>query len=183
MPWKEGHDKLTSNYNTCVTRLKGQVRKLKNNPTLLNEYDAIMKQQLESGVIEKVAELESTGKIHYLLHLAVIPQDAVTTKLRIVYDASAKGDNGKGAPLNDCLHVDPSLNPLLFDIPLKLRNVLGHGGVIGAKFSSSERPNQKTNYTYRQTKFFFLELDEIFPKETFLYSKPWDQRIGKSRGR
>ena len=101
MPWKEGHDALTSNYNTCVTRLKSQVRKLKNNPTLLNEYDAIMKQQLESAVIEKVAELESADKIHYLPHLAVVRQDAVTTKLRIVYDASAKVDNGKGASLND----------------------------------------------------------------------------------
>ena len=104
LPWKEGHDTLTSNCNTCVTRLKGQVRKLKNDPTLLNEYDGIMKQQLESGVIEKVAELESADKIHYLPHLAVVRKDAVTTKLRIVYDASAKGDNGKGASLNDCLH-------------------------------------------------------------------------------
>ena len=154
-----------------------------NNPTLLNEYDAIMKQQLESGVIEKVAELESADKIHYLPHLAVVRQDAVTTKLRVVYDASAKGDNGKGASLNDCLHVGPSLNHCFLIFPLKLRNVLGHGAVIGAKFSSSERPNQKTNYTYQQTKSFFLELDEIFPKDTFLYSKSWDQRIGKSRGR
>ena len=121
MPWKEGHDALTSNYNTCVTRLKSQVRKLKNNPTLLNEYDAIMKQQLESAVIEKVAELESADKIHYLPHLAVVRQSAVTTKLRIVYDASAKVDNGKGASLNDCLHVGPSLNPLLFDILVRFR--------------------------------------------------------------
>ena len=121
LPWKEGHDTLTSNYNTCVTRLKGQVRKLKSDPTLLNEYDAIMKQQLESGVIEKVAELESADKIHYLPRLAVVRKEAVTTKLRIVYDASAKGDNGKGASLNDCLHVGPSLNPLLFDILVRFR--------------------------------------------------------------
>ena len=32
---------------SCVTRLKGHVRKLKNDPTLLNEYDAIVKQQLD----------------------------------------------------------------------------------------------------------------------------------------
>jgi hypothetical protein len=38
-----------------------------------------------------------------------------------VYDASARGDNGKGASLNDCLHVGPSLNPLLFDILVRFR--------------------------------------------------------------
>ena len=53
--------------------------------------------------------------------LAVLPKDAVTTKLCIVYDASAKGDNGKSASLNDCLHVGPSLNPLLFDILVRFR--------------------------------------------------------------
>ena len=92
--------------------MKGQVRKLKNDPALLNEYDAIIKQQFESGVIE----LEGADKVHYFPHLAVVRKDAVTTKLRIVYDASAKGNNGKSASLNDCLHVGPSLNLLLFDI-------------------------------------------------------------------
>ena len=38
-----------------------------------------------------------------------------------VYDASARGDNGKGASLNDCLHVGPSLKPLLFDILVRFR--------------------------------------------------------------
>ena len=80
-----------------------------------------MKQQLESGVIEKVAELESADKIHYLPHLAVVRKDAVTTELCIVYDASAKGNNGKGVSLNDCLHVGPSLNPLLFGILVRFR--------------------------------------------------------------
>jgi hypothetical protein len=56
-----------------------------------------------------------------LPHLAVVRKDAVTTKLRIVYDASARGDNGKGASLNDCLHVGPSLKPLLFDILVRFR--------------------------------------------------------------
>ena len=107
---------LTSNYNTCVSRLKGQVRKLKNDPALLNEYDAIIKQQFESGIIEKVTELEGADKVHYFPHLAVVCKDAVTTKLRIVYDASAKGNNGKRASLNDCLHVGLSLNLLLFYI-------------------------------------------------------------------
>ncbi|XP_028417496.1 uncharacterized protein LOC114541899 [Dendronephthya gigantea] len=121
LPWKESHDNLTSNYEMCISRLKGQVKKLKHDPALLNEYDAIIQQQLSSGVIEKVAKLESAEKVHYLPHLAVVRKDAVTTKLRIVYDASAKSGGKKSASLNECLHVGPSLNPLLFDILVRFR--------------------------------------------------------------
>ena len=38
--------------------------------------------------------------------------------MRVVYDASSKVF---GPSLNDCLHVGPSLNPLLLDILLRFR--------------------------------------------------------------
>ena len=44
----------------------------------------------------------------------------MTTKLGIVYDALSK-ESKSGTFLNDCLHTGPSLNPLLFDIPLRFR--------------------------------------------------------------
>jgi hypothetical protein len=58
--------------------------------------------------------------VHYLPHQAVIRKEAKTTKLRIVYDASSK-EGKRGTSLNDCLHVGPSLMPLLFDILLRFR--------------------------------------------------------------
>ena len=87
----------------------------------MNEYDSIVKEQLSTGVIEKVSELEEPGgNVHYLPHHAVIRGDAETTKLRIVYDASSK-DSKNRTSLNDCLHTGPSLNPLLFDILVRFR--------------------------------------------------------------
>ena len=59
-------------------------------------------------------------KVHYLPHQAVVRKEATTTKVRIVYDASSKATK-TGTSLNDCLHVGPSLNPLLFDILLRFR--------------------------------------------------------------
>lgn len=53
-------------------------------------------------------------------HQAVIRKDAETTKIRIVYDASAK-ESKNGTSLNNCLHTGPSLNPLLFDILVRFR--------------------------------------------------------------
>ena len=120
LPWKQGHEHLPTNYSNSLARMKGQIKRLANEPKLLSEYDAIMKEQLSSGVIERVGELETKEKVHYLPHQAVIRKDAKTTKLRIVYDASSK-EGKKGTSLNDCLHVGPSLTPLLFDILLRFR--------------------------------------------------------------
>ena len=78
--------------------------KLQKKPELLKEYDQIIKELLASGVIEAVPEEEvvkievanatSTNPqnedIHYIPHHAVIRQNRETTKLRVVYDGSAK---------------------------------------------------------------------------------------------
>ena len=100
--------------------MKGQIRRLKKEPELLNEYHRIMKEQAEQGIIEQVTSLEKVDKVHYLPHQAVICKDAVTTKVRIVYDASSKGSKSSTS-LNDCLHVGPSLNPLLYNILIRFR--------------------------------------------------------------
>ena len=44
--------------------------------------------------------------------------DKNTTKVRVVYDVSAKSD---GPSLNDCLHVGPKHNQRIFDILLRFR--------------------------------------------------------------
>ena len=58
------------------------------------------------------------GKVHYLPHHAVIRRDKATTKLRIVYDASAKGNSPS---LNDCLHIGPALTQNIVDILIRFR--------------------------------------------------------------
>ncbi|XP_015767737.1 PREDICTED: uncharacterized protein LOC107346459 [Acropora digitifera] len=59
-------------------------------------------------------------KVHYLSHHAVIRNEAKTTKIRVVYDASSK-EGKRGVSLNDCLHVGPALSPLLYDILIRFR--------------------------------------------------------------
>ena len=50
----------------------------------------------------------------------MVRRNAETTKVRVVYDASSKEDKN-GTSLNECLHVGPLLNPLLFDIVIRFR--------------------------------------------------------------
>ena len=49
-----------------------------------------MRKQIEHGIIEKVDSEPVVGKLAYLPHFAVIREDKETTKLRVVYNGSAK---------------------------------------------------------------------------------------------
>ena len=53
-------------------------------------------------------------------HTAVVREQAESTKLRVVYDASARASS-ESPSLNDCLEVGPPLQPLLFDVILRNR--------------------------------------------------------------
>ena len=56
----------------------------------------------------------SSFKGHPLPHLAIMRQDKSTTRLRVVYDASAKSANSPS--LNNCLLKSPKFNQLIFDL-------------------------------------------------------------------
>ena len=121
LPWKAENETLSTNYDLSLSRMKGQIKRLSKEPEVLAEYDSIIKEQLSAGIIERVTELESVERVRYIPHQAVIRREAKTTKLRIVYDASAKEKGRNSKSLNDCLHVGPSINPLLFDIQVRFR--------------------------------------------------------------
>ena len=84
-------------------------------------YDAVIREQLEKGIVQTVEcpEMTNGNRIHYLPHHAIIRQDKNTTKLRVVYDASARAD---GPSLNDSLHVGPKFNQKILDILLRFRS-------------------------------------------------------------
>ena len=74
----------------CVSRLKGLVRKLRNNEELLQGYDDIKREQLKICVIGKVSDSnDSVEHTHYLPHCPAIIEDKATTKIRMVFDANS----------------------------------------------------------------------------------------------
>ena len=75
----------------------------------MKEYDQSIRDHIENGVVEVVEDpaLIEGECVHYLPHHAVVRQDKQTSKLRIVYDASAKSS---GVSLNECLYVGPKFN-------------------------------------------------------------------------
>ena len=45
-----GHDSLPSNYKLNLSGMKDQIEKLRKEPEVLEEYNAVTKEQLDSGL-------------------------------------------------------------------------------------------------------------------------------------
>ena len=121
LPWCDNHPAISSDYELCVNRLKSLQRKLLKEPELIREYNQIIEEQLSKEIVEKVAaEDNEKENVHYLPHHAVIRRDRETTKLRIVYDGSAKPPE-RTHSLNDCLETGPNYTPQLFDTLVNFR--------------------------------------------------------------
>lgn len=92
LPFKPNHPLLGDNYFQCVKRL-GVLQNRLQKENLLESYDAIIQQQISDGIVEIIPEDEEPpplGDVTYAPHRAVVKKDKVTTKVRIVYDCSAK---------------------------------------------------------------------------------------------
>ena len=113
--------------------------KLKNESNLLSDYHQIIKDQEIKGVVERVDESnnpssQSQTRVHYSPHHAVIRKERETTKVRIVYDGSAKQSRDERS-LNDCLEIGQNYIPHVFDQIIKFRwNAIGLTGDIEKAF-------------------------------------------------
>ncbi|XP_057302720.1 uncharacterized protein LOC130636888 [Hydractinia symbiolongicarpus] len=104
-----------TNKQGSLGRLYNLLSKRKKKPGLLKEYNEIMVKQLSEGIIEKVICEAVSGKEFYLPHRPVVREQAETTKVRIVYDASGRPDDGSPS-LNDSLETGLPLQNLLWNI-------------------------------------------------------------------
>jgi hypothetical protein len=61
-----------------------------------------------------------TDEEFYIPHKGVVKESSETTKLRVVYDASAKEDPSSPS-LNECLYPGPPLQNKLWDVLIQQR--------------------------------------------------------------
>lgn len=116
LPWLEDHPDLPSNYNIAKKRLDNTVKKLQKEG-LFESYDQILKEWLDENVIEEVLDA-NTSEAHYLPHRPVIKESS-TTKIRPVFDASAK--EKQRPSLNQCLEKGLNLIEEIPNILLRFR--------------------------------------------------------------
>ena len=116
-PWKDKQPDLPSNFHMACRRLTSTINKLQSLPEMFSKYDTTINDQLQEGIIEPAERAPGTLE-HYLPHHAVI-----TTKLRVVYDGSARSKGGNS--LNDCLYRGPVILSDLIGMLLRFRNPVG----------------------------------------------------------
>ena len=93
LAWKKQCELIPDNNALCESRLHSLIKRLKRDPVALHEYDPILKKQESDGIIEEPPNtFKAAGTLHYLPHHPVIRTDKLTSRVRIVYDASAKSD-------------------------------------------------------------------------------------------
>ena len=113
LPWKpEGmRPKLLNNERLARIRLDSLSRRLRREPELGDRYHEALEEMVVEGVVEEVPACELAGPplVYYMPHRLVVKESSLSTKVRPVFDASAKGYNG--VSLNDCLETGPSLLP------------------------------------------------------------------------
>ena len=120
LPWKGNHPPLPSNKQGSIQRLKSLMRKLNcMSNTCTEEYNKIIEDQIQENIVE-IAPEQPNGCEFYIPHKPVIRENADSTKLRIVYDASAK-ERTEVPSLNDCLHAGPSLQNKLWSVLVRGR--------------------------------------------------------------
>ena len=90
------------------------MRKLKKDPGKFEQYENITKEQLAEGITKRVTS-QPNGKEYYIPHKPVIRENAESTRMRIVYDVSAKS-NCSSPSLNECLETGPALQNLLWSV-------------------------------------------------------------------
>ncbi|XP_011858502.1 PREDICTED: uncharacterized protein LOC105556050 [Vollenhovia emeryi] len=117
LPWKESHPPLSDNKEIAVKRLEMSIKRLKSD-NLFEDYCRVLEEWAEEGIIEPVPPTEVDNHSYYLPHRPVLKENS-TTRLRPVFDASARGKDSPS--LNQCLEIGPNLIELIPTMLLRFR--------------------------------------------------------------
>ena len=120
VPWIPGSSLSDTNEQPCRRRLIRTEKRLNQNPKLKEEYEKIVRDQLEEGRVEVAPEKPTGDRTFYMPHKPVVRESASTTKVRTVFDASAKPHLLTNS-VNECMYKGPPLQPLLWDILIRAR--------------------------------------------------------------
>jgi Putative peptidase (DUF1758) len=119
LPFKSNVCDLGRSRETAINRWKQVERRLAKQVDRRQQYNQFMREYLDLGHMSPIPyneQTEDAGKTYYLPHHFVIKNDSTTTKLRVVFDGSAKSSSG--VSLNDCLMVGPTIQDDLLSLLL-----------------------------------------------------------------
>ncbi|XP_071564062.1 uncharacterized protein [Temnothorax nylanderi] len=135
LPFKPGIE-LGSSKQIAIKRFYALERRLDRDPSIKKRYIEFMREYEALGHMEPIPDedLSDTGDEFYLPHHAVLREDSLTTKLRVVFNGSMKSSNQ--VSLNDALMAGP---PLQQDLVIVLKRFRCHPYVICADIKQMYR--------------------------------------------
>ena len=103
----------------AINRFLSLEKRLLKQPNVYSQYKDFMQDYLDLNHMELVTDNNNSQSVYYLPHHCVIKPDSQTTKLRVVFNASAKLPNQTS--LNDHLLVGPKLQKDIMSILINFR--------------------------------------------------------------
>ena len=110
--------KLDNSFSTAEVRFQGLERKFATNESFKQLYVDFMEEYENLGHMTKIKDVNKNQEQYYIPHHGIF-KESTTTRLRVVFDASAHTQNGLS--LNDKLLVGPKIQDDLFEILLRFR--------------------------------------------------------------
>lgn len=164
LPLRDNYESLGDSHELSLNRFYSIERKLKNNPQLKVDYVKFMREYESLGHMTQIDPNPLTpNTVCYLPHHSVEKQDSSTTRLRIVFDASARTTSGLS--LNDVLKVGPVIQNDLFSIVTRFRKhkVVMTGDIAKMYRQIEVHPSQRSlqQIIWRETPEFDLKYFQL----------------------
>ncbi|XP_043263949.1 uncharacterized protein LOC122404115 [Colletes gigas] len=118
LPFNEKKTQLGESRSRALNRLLSLERRFRRDPDLKREYSDVLKEYLDLGHMSEVEPRGTEG--FYLPHHAVIKPTSTTTKIRVVFDGSARSSSGLS--LKDTLLTGPTIQDDIFALLVRFRS-------------------------------------------------------------
>lgn len=116
LPFRHKNHDFGDSRSRALRRFYSLQKRLNSDDNLKQEYEKVMQEYIDLGHMSLVSDPDNG---YYMPHHAVIKTSSNTTKVRVVFDASAKASNGFS--LNDSLMTGPTIQSKLFNHLLRFR--------------------------------------------------------------
>ena len=114
-------DKLGESYDNARSKFLALEQRLLKNSQLKQDYSAFLEEYLQLGHMTPLSdhEVKIEGPHFYMPHHGIVKEMSSTTRLRVVFNGSARRSNG--VSLNDILMTGPKVQDDLYDIVQRFR--------------------------------------------------------------
>ena len=121
IPFNNKLDSLGDSRSMAERRFFSMEKRLSRSPDLRSAYTQFMRDYIDLGHMSKVSHdaCQRATASYYLPHHAIVKEMSTTTKVRVVFDGSAKSTSG--VSINDAQLVGPVVQDDLFSILTRFR--------------------------------------------------------------